>query len=299
MSRQKGDAHEAHGAYVRLAPISRRMLGYSLREAESQSLGVSMSKVGRNDPCPCNSGRKYKYCCINKEIRQRIVPATKGIHGPNSPETIDLTNDWMNFASGLDRSLHYFCKDNGIYFFSSVVTVGKMEELTAALSAGMLTKTAMIEHYIEVTKEELVVAWIEDACGNFPSFGPRRKILLDAVSAHYEGRYTLSVPVLFAQLEGVLRTIGKIDPRDDFKATIKRDWDSRMLFGMSESASMLNAFLSRLYEGRRGVDEFNRNPVLHGANVTYNTEENSLILILTLLEIRNFLWFEKNTVPIV
>ncbi|MDE0961482.1 MAG: SEC-C metal-binding domain-containing protein [Planctomycetota bacterium] len=23
------------------------------------------SKVGRNDPCPCGSGRKYKKCCLN------------------------------------------------------------------------------------------------------------------------------------------------------------------------------------------------------------------------------------------
>lgn len=26
-----------------------------------------MSKIGRNDPCPCESGKKYKHCCINKE----------------------------------------------------------------------------------------------------------------------------------------------------------------------------------------------------------------------------------------
>lgn len=25
------------------------------------------SKVGRNDPCPCGSGKKYKKCCIGKE----------------------------------------------------------------------------------------------------------------------------------------------------------------------------------------------------------------------------------------
>ncbi len=24
-----------------------------------------MAKIGRNDPCPCESGRKYKYCCLN------------------------------------------------------------------------------------------------------------------------------------------------------------------------------------------------------------------------------------------
>ena len=258
-----------------------------------------MSKIGRNEPCPCLSGQKYKYCCINKETRKRIVPATKGMHPPGSPESVDLTGDWMNFASSLDRSLHYFCKDNGIFFFSSVVTVGKIEELAAALSAGTLTKAALFKHYIEVTKEEHVVRWIEDACANFSSFSPRREILLDAVSAHYEGRYTLSVPTFFSQLEGILRVIGKIDSCDEFRATIKRDWDSRMLFGMGESAGMLNAFLSRLYEGKRGADEFNRNPILHGANLTYNTEENSLLLILTLLEIRTFLWFEKNTSPLV
>lgn len=25
------------------------------------------AKVGRNDPCPCGSGKKFKNCCINNE----------------------------------------------------------------------------------------------------------------------------------------------------------------------------------------------------------------------------------------
>ena len=25
-----------------------------------------MAKVGRNDPCPCGSGKKYKNCCLGK-----------------------------------------------------------------------------------------------------------------------------------------------------------------------------------------------------------------------------------------
>ena len=24
-------------------------------------------KVGRNKPCPCGSGKKYKYCCYEKD----------------------------------------------------------------------------------------------------------------------------------------------------------------------------------------------------------------------------------------
>jgi uncharacterized protein YecA (UPF0149 family) len=32
---------------------------------KSQGL-KSAAKVGRNDPCPCGSGKKYKKCCLSK-----------------------------------------------------------------------------------------------------------------------------------------------------------------------------------------------------------------------------------------
>jgi uncharacterized protein YecA (UPF0149 family) len=28
---------------------------------------ASKAQVGRNDPCPCGSGKKYKKCCLGKE----------------------------------------------------------------------------------------------------------------------------------------------------------------------------------------------------------------------------------------
>jgi preprotein translocase subunit SecA len=33
----------------------------------SQPELTSKAKVGRNDPCPCGSGKKYKKCCIGKK----------------------------------------------------------------------------------------------------------------------------------------------------------------------------------------------------------------------------------------
>jgi hypothetical protein len=27
-------------------------------------------KIGRNDPCPCGSGKKYKKCCIDKPVNE-------------------------------------------------------------------------------------------------------------------------------------------------------------------------------------------------------------------------------------
>jgi len=31
-----------------------------------------MSKVGRNEPCPCGSGRKYKRCCLRKNSTSSV-----------------------------------------------------------------------------------------------------------------------------------------------------------------------------------------------------------------------------------
>lgn len=37
------------------------------------------TKIGRNDACPCRSGKKYKKCCLPiHEARQREAPASPG-----------------------------------------------------------------------------------------------------------------------------------------------------------------------------------------------------------------------------
>lgn len=37
-----------------------------LKKIANPNLILPSSKVGRNDPCPCNSGKKYKKCCMGK-----------------------------------------------------------------------------------------------------------------------------------------------------------------------------------------------------------------------------------------
>jgi tetratricopeptide (TPR) repeat protein len=32
-------------------------------------------KTGRNDPCPCGSGKKYKHCCLEKDRAVELAPA--------------------------------------------------------------------------------------------------------------------------------------------------------------------------------------------------------------------------------
>ncbi|MCB1113140.1 MAG: SEC-C domain-containing protein [Chlamydiia bacterium] len=43
-------------------------------------------KVGRNDPCPCGSGKKYKQCCIkNVTAGKPLKSRVKILTGQNTP----------------------------------------------------------------------------------------------------------------------------------------------------------------------------------------------------------------------
>ncbi|MBC7315167.1 MAG: SEC-C domain-containing protein, partial [Chloroflexi bacterium] len=42
-------------------------------------------KVGRNDPCPCGSGKKYKNCCLRKGLSPEEAAAQRGTQGQSAP----------------------------------------------------------------------------------------------------------------------------------------------------------------------------------------------------------------------
>jgi len=67
-----------------------------------------MNKVGRNDPCPCGSGKKYKKCClaesfiqIGKEetIRKRLVDNLLEFYNKNFRDTMQEAHEifWDDF----------------------------------------------------------------------------------------------------------------------------------------------------------------------------------------------------------
>ena len=63
------------------------------------------SQIGRNDPCPCGSGRKYKKCCWGKAARS---PArTHATPPPNQRELIQLAADHAQ-AGRLDQARHLY-----------------------------------------------------------------------------------------------------------------------------------------------------------------------------------------------
>lgn len=45
----------------------RQSLRQRIDEEQYEGEGPSVQKIGRNDPCPCGSGKKFKKCCLKKQ----------------------------------------------------------------------------------------------------------------------------------------------------------------------------------------------------------------------------------------
>jgi tetratricopeptide (TPR) repeat protein len=50
-----------------------------------------MTKVGRNQPCPCGSGKKYKQCCLAVDDAARLA-AIEHTPPQRAPESFDMIN---------------------------------------------------------------------------------------------------------------------------------------------------------------------------------------------------------------
>lgn len=62
---------EAKAKWLYDLPIWQELLTQEQRNAQRKKFLDAhtrrVEKVGRNEPCPCGSGKKYKHCCLNKE----------------------------------------------------------------------------------------------------------------------------------------------------------------------------------------------------------------------------------------
>jgi len=65
-------------------------------------------KIGRNDPCPCGSGKKYKKCCLNKQSSSQAIPAEVKLHF----EKIQALQEQIKKQQGLGRPI-ISCVHNG------------------------------------------------------------------------------------------------------------------------------------------------------------------------------------------
>ncbi len=144
------------------------------------------------------------------------------------------------------------------------------------------------------------------------SFAQRKHIIHDAFDAHKTGKYTLSIPALLPQAEGVLSSItgkGAGKPYKLFDETIQQEYPDIL---NNIAKDILLRFATSLYkgikpehftadklplwlksEGIKESDFMNRHAILHGIHVNYASKINSLRVFL-LLDSLYFLVYDEN-----
>ena len=253
-----------------------------------------MKKIGRNDSCSCGSGQKYKYCCIGFKSKIREVHTPSDIINPEGMEAFKLI---MNSLSSQDEGLRNFCKDNGFYYFKNI-SIADSCEVHKKLSSGILTKEDLFICYRKHTTHEYVHRMLQTAIKQSDTFKKRQVLLESAVESHFKEQYELSIPSFFILIEGILRGIGELKLKDKFKPTMKGDGlEEKVLYSNADSIRYFNAFISNLYKGSQEEKTFNRNTVLHGANNSCFNKDNSILLLLTILEIQNYIFHDKSWPP--
>lgn len=118
-------------------------------------------------------------------------------------------------------------------------------------------------------------------------FEPRTFIIQDAMDAHKEGKYSLSVPVLLAQIEGILWAYAekkgvkfgdKIVTKDGKKKKLE---SAKLLLRETKVKDQLYKYITQEFLDKIYVKKF-RHGILHGRIIEYNTEKNSMKLLLFL-----------------
>ena len=114
-------------------------------------------KIGRNSPCPCGSGKKYKKCCASKDITDKetaqdaVTMETKGFSGGD--ERL-LTISRIKDASASDLAkLDFTAVDSKLYpdLAKKFVDRGKFEALHRLLQITG-TEGSMEEHFVSALK---------------------------------------------------------------------------------------------------------------------------------------------------
>lgn len=91
---------------------------HQIPEAKSPALAPLLMagvKAGRNDPCPCGSGRKYKKCCLGKEEPKRSADLPQSMM---TTEEVALKGRLLSFAfqrkfeREVSRALEIFFRDS-------------------------------------------------------------------------------------------------------------------------------------------------------------------------------------------
>jgi hypothetical protein len=212
-----------------------------------------------------------------------------------------------------DRLVPYFISAN--IWFPHSATGHLIHRIKALVDAGNVTPSDIQAEFIRYFEEEdwkylciMVESWMNNSF-----FTPRKEIILDSLDAHVRGTYTLSIPTLLPQVEGIASEI--LEKPVGSIARLTKEAVKGFSKGRSRDKAELEGILNLLtnpvyfgsppsgkdstrlrfsnwinQKGKREEEIINRDAILHGFHIKYASKLNSLRVFLVL----DLLYWMKN-----
>jgi tetratricopeptide (TPR) repeat protein len=149
------------------------------------SVDVAMRKTGRNDPCHCGSGKKYKRCCMARDAEAAsasLAAAAIGVLPLHNPRFCEDCNDKLQAQ---------------VRMITALVSTGKLDEAEQA-------SHEMLQHYPDLHEGHDCLGMIAQARGDHHQAAEAyRKVIAIAAKepSFYRSGFTEHYRDLIARLE--------------------------------------------------------------------------------------------------
>ncbi|MDO5674980.1 MAG: SEC-C metal-binding domain-containing protein [bacterium] len=113
-----------------------------------------MTKIGRNQPCPCGSGKKYKHCCLRAEQAAKPAASTQA-----APVVPTLKAEIAKLQQTAQEQEAKFWELGVFLFFSTAAGDAWLLEITETDAVQVAQAGAAIDLPIEENAETIAINW--------------------------------------------------------------------------------------------------------------------------------------------
>lgn len=251
---------------------------------------------------------------ISTDITKAIAQQVREAYGQVSVAVQQI--DRMLKAAEVDAvQVGPFLAQTNLWIPPSIPTLELLYKLKEVISYGTSAPDIVKDTFVQYFEEnswgvlgDIVSTWEMN-----PYFRKRMPIFHDALEAHIQGKYTLTVPVLLSQVEGVASSILN-RPASDTTSLMKTSIENNVsdtwlravtkdiLIGFVTSPAGYGGVKTDYFtpekfpewletKGQLASNTLNRHAILHGIQIDYASKENSLRAFL-LLDV--FFWMKRD-----
>ena len=167
-----------------------------------------MPRTGRNDPCPCGSGKKYKHCCLERDRTAELVSASAQRVALQAQKANQAAQR-QDYQTTLQESQALDAASNAAV---DLVHAGRLDEAEQAARE-------LLVHYPEVHDGYDRLGMVHEARGQFREAADCYRKVIEFTRANpedYDAGFVDSFLKLIAKLEACVaeteRAVNDIDP---------------------------------------------------------------------------------------